>query len=132
MAFINSIGTSNPGHKKAQQSIAEFMAKAHRVENNERGRLLALYRATGIKYRYSVIDDYTSADDYNFYPSNETMEPFPSTSKRMELFREQALKLSLLSTKKCLTEISVNPSEITDLVTVSCTGMYAPGLRDGP
>ena len=67
MALINSIGTSNPGHKKAQQSIAEFMAKAHQVENSERGRLMALYRATGIKYRYSVIDDYAKEGDFDFF-----------------------------------------------------------------
>ena len=44
----------------------------------------------------------------------------------MEVFRKEALKLSIEASKKCIGSSSTD--SISHLITVSCTGMYAPGL----
>ena len=106
------------------------MSTAHQFDTREKQRLLALYRATGIQYRYAVIPDYGNPPgSYEFYPNNENLEPFPATKFRMELYRKEALPLAVAASRACLAgPTSVTPREVTHLITVSCTGMYAPGL----
>lgn len=92
-------------------------------------RLKALYRASGIKYRHSVLPDFGLTQDFSFFPDNEDLEPFPSIGQRMELYREEALKLSLQAVENCLrSQTIIQTHEITHLIMVSCTGMYAPGI----
>ena len=127
---ISAIGTANPPYRIEQARIAEFMGGAHQFNVKEKQRLLALYRATGIQRRYAVIPDYGKSEGhYEFYPNNENLDPFPGTKARMELYRREATPLAEAACKACLTEKAhISPQEITHLITVSCTGMYAPGL----
>ena len=129
MSFITSIGTANPRHSFEQPAIAHFMSRAMHLTTEEERRLFALYRATGIETRCSVLGDYGKTDDFQFYPNNKSFEPFPSTKKRLSIFREEAFKLSLKSIDDCLRESFLKPKEINHLIVVSCTGMYAPGLE---
>ena len=46
---------------------------------------------------------------------------------RMKLYKEQALPLSIKAAQNCLDELG-ETINITHLITVSCTGMSAPGL----
>lgn len=106
------------------------MGKAHGFEGNELNRLKALYRATGIKSRYSVIPDYSSSDfeEWKFYPKNNQLAPFPSTEQRLDLYRNEAAKLSQKSIQNALSQSRLQAQDFTHLITISCTGMYAPGL----
>ena len=129
MSYITSIGTANPQHRFTQQTIANFMVRAMNLNVEEARKLHALYRATGIDTRHSVLGDYGRGNGYTFFPDNVLLIPFPSTKKRMELFKQHSLELSLASINQCLERIaSLKKSEITHLIVVSCTGMYAPGL----
>jgi len=73
-SFISSIGTANPKHITPQSKIAEFMAGALSMNDEERQRLKALYRASGISQRYSVLEDYgNEVEQYSFYPPNSLL-----------------------------------------------------------
>lgn len=127
-ATISAIGTANPLYKISQSKIADFMIHAHQLKGRERERLLALYRATGIEHRYSVLKDYgLSREDYEFYSKMDNLEPFPTTAQRNALYQREALTLAIAAVKNCL-PANCNVNEITHLITVSCTGLYAPGL----
>jgi alpha-pyrone synthase len=129
MNYITAIGTANPQNKHNQSDIAEFMVRAMQLNDPEARKLRALYRATGIESRYSVLEDYGKKQDFDFYSNDENLEPFPSTKKRLHLYRTHSLKLSLDSIHACLDKHpDFKLSSITHLVVVSCTGMYAPGL----
>ncbi len=108
------------------------MINAHGLTGTDATRLQALYRATGIKNRYSVLKDYgTTPEDYSFFPKNSRLDPFPSIGPRMVAFQKEALPLCLKAVEDLETNTRLRSSwksEITHLVTVSCTGMYAPGL----
>lgn len=125
-SFITSIATANPIHKITQQEVLNFMTRAHQLTGTEAKRLEVLYRATGIKSRYSVLQDYQESAVRTFYPDTDNLEPFPSTGKRMELFQKEAVSLCAEAGKKALGDMP--GSKITHLITVSCTGMYAPGI----
>lgn len=129
-SFISSIGTANPEHKYQQSQLVNFMSNAHGLVNGSEVKLKALYRATGIKYRHSVLADYgEEAPNYNFYPKSKNLEPFPDTASRMELYKKEAISLGLESVENCLLNLpDFDRSKITHLIAVSCTGFYAPGI----
>jgi alpha-pyrone synthase len=129
MSYITAIGTANPKHKFDQLAIAGFMVRAMQLDETDGRKLKALYHATGIETRYSVLEDYGKHNNFNFYSNTENLEPFPSTSKRLELFRTEAVVLSIEAIRNCISQPeNFNVEGITHLIVVSCTGMYAPGL----
>jgi predicted naringenin-chalcone synthase len=129
MSFITSIGTAVPDYCFSQSAIGEFMVRAMRPNEEGSRKLRAIFRASGIETRYSVLDDYGKNKDYTFYANTHDLEPFPSTEKRIQKYREHGLTLSLQAIDKCLkSRKDFSTSSITHLITVSCTGMYAPGL----
>ncbi len=104
------------------------MQKIYALENESRRKLKFLYHQSGIDTRYSVIPDYSlPAQEWEFYPPSENLEPFPSLELRMKWYRQQALPLSMEAIRHCL-EGKLDPKTVTHLITVSCTGMSAPGL----
>ncbi|GAB2699257.1 naringenin-chalcone synthase [Hymenobacter frigidus] len=129
-SYLGAIGTANPVHRIAQPQIADFMAQALQFGEGDTRKLRALYRVSGIEHRYSVLPDYGRANgDYTFFPNTPTLEPFPSVGQRMAVYRREALPLAIEAVRSCLRQVpDVAPASITHLVTVSCTGMYAPGL----
>ncbi|CAN5134181.1 type III polyketide synthase [soil metagenome] len=129
-SYISAIGTATPEYTTPQLEIADFMATSLQMDEKEKRRLQALYRASGIKYRSSVLKDYSSTPgQYQFYSNTENFEPIPSVSQRMDLFKTEALKLGIIAVSQIFDEFSdFDKTKITHLITVSCTGFYAPGL----
>jgi len=129
LAKIISIGTAVPAHRHRQEDILKFMERAYGIDEREQRVLRYLYRHSGIDTRYSVIPDYTqSMDAWTFFPESADLEPFPSLEKRMELFRNCAPELSVQAATRCLEGV-LSKDELTHLITVSCTGLSAPGLE---
>ena len=127
MSKVISIGTAVPEHKHKQQDIFDFMQRVYALNEADKRKLKFLYRQGGIDTRYSVIPDYSlPAAHWQFYSPSENLEPFPKLELRMKWFQREAAPLSLQAIKKCLDKFPVN--KITHLITVSCTGMSAPGL----
>jgi len=126
VANIISIQTAVPGFCHRQQDIFQFMQKAYHLEAADARKLQFLYRHSDIGQRYSVIEDFgVQEEEWSFIWMNGH-EP-PSLEERMQLYSKHALPLSLEAIMKCI-EGHVSAEEITHLVTVSCTGMSAPGL----
>ncbi len=128
MSKIISIATAVPGYKHTQQDIFEFANAIHAGNAVESRKLKFLYGHSGISTRYSVIPDYScTVDERKFYSKEKNLEPFPSLEKRMEWFNECAGKLSVKAINNCIRG-KIKSEQITHLITVSCTGMSAPGL----
>ncbi len=91
-------------------------------------KLKFLYHQSAIETRYSVLPDYSlDANGWQFYPASENLEPFPDLEQRMDWYNKTAPALSVTAIEKCIDQ-KINKDEITHLITVSCTGMSAPGL----
>ena len=124
MAYIHQISVSNPQSALAQNDIAGFMGTAMKLNEENERKLKAVFRLSGIKSRYSVLSDYAFKDpkDWTFY----SKEGLANTGDRMGVYQKEALPL----VEKALNPIfeKHEPSSFTHLITVSCTGMFAPGL----
>jgi predicted naringenin-chalcone synthase len=126
LSKILSIGTAVPVYKHKQEDILDFMQRVFALDENDQRKLKFLYRQSGIDTRYSIIPDYSlPAAEWQFYPATENLEPFPKLEGRMQWYRQYAAELSLKAIDDCLKNF---PKPVTHLVTVSCTGMSAPGL----
>jgi predicted naringenin-chalcone synthase len=128
LSKIISIGTTVPQFKHEQQDILQFMQKIYAMNESENRKLRFLYKQSGIDCRYSVIADYSrNITDWKFYPQSENLEPFPGLEQRMTWYNKYAAPLSVDAIRKCIDD-KIKSDEITHLITVSCTGMSAPGL----
>lgn len=127
MSKIVSIGTAVPAYQHQQDNILDFMQRVYALGETDKRKLKFLYRQSDIETRYSVIPDYSlPASRWQFFPASESLEPFPGLEQRMEYFRKHAAPLSLQAIRECMKK---NPGQpVSHLITVSCTGMSAPGL----
>ena len=108
--------------------LLQFMQGVYALTETDNRKLRFLYAKSGIAQRYSVIPDYSRPiQDWKFYPQTEGLEPFPSLEQRMALYNKQAPILSVKAARDSLHGV-LHHSQITHLITVSCTGMTAPGL----
>lgn len=103
------------------------MQEIYQLPHEEQRKLASLYRHSGIEQRYSVIGDYSAPrEKWQFIPQSPGAAS-PLLEQRMELYRQHALPLSLAAVENCL-QGHMDASGITHLISVSCTGMSAPGL----
>jgi len=128
LSKIISIGTALPRYRHSQEDILHFMQRVYSTDTTEQRKLKFLYHQSGICNRYSVIADYSrQATEWRFYPRTENLEPFPSLEQRMAIYNRFAAPLSVDAIRNCIHHL-LTPKDITHLITVSCTGMSAPGL----
>jgi alpha-pyrone synthase len=121
---ILAIGTALPPHRYQQQEIAAFMQDYLGLDAKAYQSLIRLYDATGIKTRHSVLPDFGRGTPVLFRKDH----PEPLVEERMRLYRKHALPLASEASRKALKDSGVALADITHIISISCTGMYAPGL----
>jgi predicted naringenin-chalcone synthase len=125
---IISIGTAVPPHSFSQKDIIPMMQKIYDLNATEARKLAFMYRQSEIETRYTVLADYTQPDEKHWdFISAAQDAPSPNLDERMKIYNREALPLSVMAINDCLKD-RVSAKEITHLITVSCTGMSAPGL----
>jgi predicted naringenin-chalcone synthase len=127
MSTIISIGTAVPKYSTKQSTILEFMKTAYNDDTASR-KLNVLFHNSGIQTRYSVVPDFgNTQSENNFFNVNQQ---FPDVTQRLAVFKENAASLAIAAMKDAFQKLNTNiaDAEITHLITVSCTGIYAPGL----
>jgi predicted naringenin-chalcone synthase len=128
LSKITSIATAVPNYIHEQHTIFNFANTIHCDNEIDTRKLKFLYNSSGISTRYSVVPDYSlPLDERTFYAKTVNLEPFPTLEKRMECYAENAATLSVKAITNCI-ENKITTEEVTHLITVSCTGMSAPGL----
>ncbi len=129
MADIISIATAVPAYRHEQQDILQFMQQAHHLDETDKRKLAFLYRHSGIDVRYSVLPDFSLPPEQSSFaaPAANGDGNMLSIDARLAIYKQEALPLSLQAIEKCLDGL-LSPRDVTHLITVSCTGMSAPGL----
>lgn len=127
MSKITSIGTAVPQFKQQQMEIFDVVKSAHAHTPVEERALRFMYKSSGIDTRYSVIPDFGTGNNLAEIFSVNGVVKTENLEKRLEIYEKNALTLSAEAIEKCISG-KIDPSEITHLITVSCTGMQAPGI----
>lgn len=123
MSVITSIGTAVPSFHHQQSDILNFMLQQTDFNDHDRRMLKLMYGMGGISNRYSVLPDFSDKFQAKKLFSENKSE-IVSIDHRMQVYKENACDLACASIKNAGIELK----KITHLISVSCTGMSAPGL----
>ena len=124
MSYITAIETAVPEYCHEQKNIALFFIKATENRDTQR-KLRFISEKSGIQMRYSVLNDFSDASELN--DLFNALDSTPSLTKRMNIFKNNASSLALKAVLK-IDGFNNIKNKITHIITVTCTGLFAPGL----
>jgi alkylresorcinol/alkylpyrone synthase len=135
---ILSIGTAVPAARLRQHQVRDLFAGQPGNDRLTTRLIGAAFDASAIETRHTVLGDLAAAAAATAVPGAETDERMPtvtdtgdllapSTGARNDAYIRLAPPLFAEAARNALDAASVGPSEVTHVVTVSCTGMFAPG-----
>lgn len=128
---ILGLGTATPPESITQELVAESAAKFLFEDPRQGKTVRALFRRAQIRQRGSMVlsdpDCYGSHDSF-YPPATSSDDRGPTTAKRMQRYERHAAPLALVAARRALVAARLEPEQITHLVTVSCTGFFAPGV----
>ena len=125
MALLG-IGTAVPPHSIRQGDAAEITQALTCSTEEESQYYRDVYHAVGVETRHSAILDAPDGDlaaRQSFYAADS-----PTTAARMRRYESEASGLAVEAGRKALEDARIAPDRITHVVTVTCSGFYAPGL----
>ncbi len=120
MSYLFNIQTCLPAYQLSQIELGHYMSEQYDFTEIEKAKLMLMYQRSGIDYRHSCLPDFHLAESQKELFINQEE---PSVSKRMESYFKHALPLASKAAQGSLQE-----EKISHLISVSCTGMAAPGL----
>lgn len=127
MSYIVAIGTAVPEFGFSQDEFAKFYVNSTEDETEKR-KINIIARKSGISRRYSVINDFgKEPKNFTFFTPTAALFPEPTLTTRMNIYKTAAVKLSVAAVNK-IKNITKHKDKITHLITVTCTGLFAPGL----
>lgn len=121
------MGTATPAHLE-QAAIAELALPRCCDDQRQRDFLERVFTHSGVTHRATVLAGSARAAAA-FYTERATpADRGPTTAQRMALYAREAPSLAAEACAHALADASLSPEAITHLITVSCTGFFAPGL----
>lgn len=117
MAYNLSLATASPAHKYQQNQLAERMIQELKLIPSRKEDLRKSYLNSEIETRHSVLDNL------------DLLFKKPTAKERNDIYKSEAPKLALSAAKKALTQWQESPDRITHVISVSCSGMMAPGIE---
>lgn len=125
--MLVSITTASPPYK-VSQPIAATELKKRMAATPVAARMIDMAaHHSGIDQRFLVIPDGDPNAGKKFYSNGEGYV-IPDTKSRMEEYERWSKTLATDAIERILNETNTDPGQIDRLITISCTGFFAPGL----
>lgn len=133
---ILSFGTALPPYQVKQNDVAHWMS-ASLTHHPEMSRWLrGIFANAGVETRYSCIDTYHLPVEQSRFAPGCSRDQSATTAERMAIYEQASVPLGVRAAQNALHELATTTEEswetilasITNLVVVSCTGFFAPGL----
>lgn len=133
--IITGLGTSVPEGSILQTAAFETTQQLCCDSDEHRRVMELIYQGAGVQERGTVLlserTERSVASTGFLRPRNDAEDRGPTTRDRMEKYEEHAVALAVQSSEEALAQADQDLSEITHLVTVSCSGFHAPGFDIG-
>lgn len=128
MSYIASITTALPAYCHKQTNTALFYTNTTNDATIKR-KINVVAQKSGIEQRYSVLPDFSCAtpNEFTFFAKNTNLAPMPTITQRMAVYKTKALQLGIEAVLK-IENFEAIKNTITHVITVTCTGLFAPGL----
>ena len=128
---LRAISTAVPSTTLVQPEVRDVFASQPGLNRLAQRIVATSFNVSGIETRYTVLEE-LSRDAHPEVPVFFDIESgellLPGTKARNEIYAEEATKLYVGAGKAALEQCpGIEASDVTHVVTVSCTGFYAPG-----
>ena len=131
---LRGLGTASPRCSIRQTDAARIAEQFIGCAPEEMRGLSALFRRTRVRSRGSVLLEAgkNAEPRQTFFPeSTGPNDRGPGTARRMDRYAEEALPLALSASRRALDESGLTPDQVTQVITVSCSGFFSPGVDIG-
>jgi len=118
VASILALETEVPENVVLQEDFGNLLPRFLGFTDSEARLLKKITSGSQIEKRHLLVKHF-----------QEEMLPPPKTSERNERYKVAAPKLAESVSRKCLEQWGGSLSSITHVISVSCTGMIAPGIE---
>lgn len=127
MSSILDISIAIPDHQVESDELIQFYEQglASMEFSSIFSKLKFLSRKTKIQKRYSCIPDF-NGKEYELFKGGDFV---PTIEQRTEVYKREVIPLASKSIDALFENNDIAPSDVTHLITVSCTGLFAPGLE---
>ncbi|MGE5432689.1 MAG: type III polyketide synthase [Syntrophomonadaceae bacterium] len=123
--MLIDIATSLPPYRVNQAKAAEELKK-RMAERPAVARMIDMAAShSGIDSRYVVVPDAEENPEIKFYSKDIAL---PGTKLRMQEYEKWSKELTVKAVKDLFDKTNFSPAGIGRLITISCTGFFAPGL----
>lgn len=128
-ASIFGLGTAVPPYIYWQEEVPELLIQVLKLDEEQSRHIRQIYRDTAIQKRHSVLEDFLKErQEWHFWGADYPTA-IPGMTQRNEIYKKEAHKLACEAAKKAIENWQGNPSDITHVISVSCTGVMAPGIE---
>lgn len=126
---ILALSQAVPPHAFHQRETAERAINLLAIPPHKQEFVRRTFAHSCIDTRYSVLDDFcNSQEEWQFWGS-DFPNKVPGMSQRNDRYKLEAPLLAEQAARACLTQWGGDVSRITHLISISCTGMMAPGIE---
>lgn len=126
---ILALSTVPAPYRVDQKHIADKVIEMLSLDPEKAAAIRQLYHNSAIRTRYSVIPDFAKDRSQWDFWGQEYPKTIPGTAQRNDLYVVEALKLAYEAASKAMKSWDGDPGTITHIISVSCTGMIAPGIE---
>ena len=130
---VRSIATAVPPTVLRQEEIKQIFAEQSGITGLGRRRINAVFDASEIEFRHTVLDELgadtgSTCGEPVFYNRTSGKILDPTTGARNSVYAERSPELFVTAAGRALAAAEgIGPADVTHVVTVSCTGFFAPG-----
>ena len=126
--FMHAVSVAVPTTVYPQSVIRDMIKAQPELDRLGQRVTSTVFNASGIDQRYSVIDEFGSREGGAlFYDSASGLMLTPTTGVRNEVYATEASKLYVQAAQGLLEGSDFVAADVTHVITVSCTGFFAPG-----
>ncbi len=125
--YLIDIATALPPFKVSQNKAGLELIKRIGVRPVISRLIKAAATHSGIDTRHVVLPDAAENPEEKFF-SKDGKEIVPGTQERMDEYEKWSKKLACEAVGNLINSNLINAAEISRLITISCTGFFAPGL----
>lgn len=123
---ILSIGTAVPATRIAQPAVRDLFAGQEGIDSRAARIIRAAFDHSAIDQRHTVIPELNVGDEGLFVDESARLRA-PTTGERNAVYRREAPPLFAAAAQDALARAGLVPTDITHVITASCTGCFAPG-----
>ncbi|QMV44814.1 type III polyketide synthase [Cohnella cholangitidis] len=122
------IGTAVPTYCLKQEDVARRLGEALKDRPETARWAKRVFSHCGVDSRYTCEPNLLEpANACRYLPSLPGLN-IPTTEERMKTYRRESINLATEAAREALLDSRIRPSEITHVITVTCTGLSLPGM----